>query len=206
MFIKAIIFDYDGVLTNRGARPQQYAAAAAELGLSVEELEGRLWDTEPWQLVKRGQMSDAEFWQRVLPLIGMAPADAPYGPLAFLLQEDLDEDVVGIVRQLKGRTALALLSNATLAYEPRWVQFELLDLFDVVINSARVGLAKPDREIYELALEKLGCAPGEVLFIDDKARNTIAAEALGIPSLVFTDAVTLAHELEARGVLAPKED
>ena len=204
MTTKALIFDYDGVMTFNVNRDEDYARAARALGLSVEELYQRLWETDGWQRVKRGQIDEADFWRAALPLVGMAPADAPYGPLAFLIKERLDPAMLDLTRRLKPHFQLALLSNATLGYEPRWEFFELPTIFDVMVNSARVGLAKPDAEIYHLTLEWLGRPPDECLFIDDKPRNVIAAEALGIPSIVFTTAADLEVELERRGILAPE--
>lgn len=203
MITQALIFDYDGVMTFNENRSEDYARAAQALDLSVEELYQRLWETDGWQRVKRGQIGEAEFWRAALPLVGLEAADDPYGPLAFLIEERIDPAMLDLTRRLKPHYQLALLSNATLGYEPRWQTFELHTIFDVMINSARVGLAKPEAEIYHLALELLGRQPGECLFIDDKPRNTIAAEALGIPSIVFTNAARLEAELARRGILAP---
>lgn len=201
MSTKAIIFDYDGVMTASAERVQQYAAAAETLGLTTDELYQRLWESEYWQQVKRGHISDSDFWRGMLPAFGLEADDWPTGPLAFLVQETLDPMMVGLVQRLRGRYQLALLSNATPAYETRWRNFGLYDLFEVIINSAAVGLAKPDPEIYHLCLERLGRQPGECLFIDDKPRNTVAAEALGIPSLVFTTPTDLEAELVRMGIL-----
>ena len=200
MSTKAIIFDYDGVMTASAERVQQYAAAET-LGLTTDELYQRLWESEYWQQVKRGHISDSDFWRGMLPAFGLEADDWPTGPLAFLVQETLDPMMVGLVQRLRGRYQLALLSNATPAYETRWRNFGLYDLFEVIINSAAVGLAKPDPEIYHLCLERLGRQPGECLFIDDKPRNTVAAEALGIPSLVFTTPTDLEAELVRMGIL-----
>ena len=198
---QAIIFDYDGVLTLSDRRANEYAAAEEALRLAQGELYRRLWDVAPWQRVKRGEILEAEFWRTILPTCGLEAADTPYGPLAFLLQEEADEAVLGLVRRLRPGYRLVLLSNATLSYEARWLAFGLYDLFDVVVNSARVGLAKPDPAIYHLTLAWLGLAPGDCLFIDNLPRNTVAAEALGLPSLVFTSAEALEAELAAHGVL-----
>ncbi|MCW5849315.1 MAG: HAD family phosphatase [Anaerolineae bacterium] len=199
--IQALIFDYDGVMTASADRVQQYEAAAAALGLTVEELYQRLWESEGWQQVKRGQITDRDFWRGMLPVFGLDADDWPTGPLAFLVQETLDPLMVGLVQRLRGRYQVALLSNATPAYETRWLNFGLYDLFDVIINSAAVGLAKPDPEIYHLALQRLGRQPAECLFIDDKPRNTLAAEALGIASLVFTTPTALEADLARMGIL-----
>lgn len=56
-----------------------------------------------------------------------------------------------------------------------------------IFCSFDLGLLKPDPRIYESMREKLGCAFGEILFIDDKPANVEAAQALGINALVFND-------------------
>lgn len=60
---------------------------------------------------------------------------------------------------------------------------------------------KPDPEAYLGAARALGRSPAECLFVDDRASNTRAAEAVGMPSIVFTGAPALRQELVARGVL-----
>ena len=53
---------------------------------------------------------------------------------------------------------------------------------DVVIDSARVGVTKPDAAIFLAALERLDCSPGEVVFVgDNPIRDMAAAKALGMP-------------------------
>jgi HAD superfamily hydrolase (TIGR01509 family) len=64
-----------------------------------------------------------------------------------------------------------------------------------------VGLAKPEPAIFRLTLNRLGLLPHAVLFVDDLARNTRAAEALCIPAVVFTTASALREVLSSRGIL-----
>jgi putative hydrolase of the HAD superfamily len=185
-------------------RTTKYAAAEQALGLPAGSLRDRLFVNQAWELVKRGRISEAEFWRRVLPLVGLPPADLPAGPLAFILDEQIDPRVVALAERVHRRYRTALLSNATVSYDQRWQQFGLVPLFDVMVNSARVGLAKPEPEVYRLTLDRLGVQPAEALFVDDKERNTRAAEALGMPSLVFSDAGQLERELVERLDLRPE--
>ena len=67
--------------------------------------------------------------------------------------------------------------------------------------SCLTGHRKPDPEAYTHALDVLGRRPGECLFVDDRPGNCEGAAAVGIPSLLFTDAARLRRELEQRGVL-----
>jgi putative hydrolase of the HAD superfamily len=90
---------------------------------------------------------------------------------------------------------LALLSNAP---EPlaraiehsRWSRH-----FDRRYYSCRLGAAKPDPQAFQLVLNDLGAQPGEVLFIDDRAENTIAARDLGMHTITFASASALEREL-----------
>jgi HAD superfamily hydrolase (TIGR01509 family) len=117
--------------------------------------------------------------------------------------EELNADVVALARRLSERYPLALLSNATDELEMLLEQrFGIHHLFRVVINSATAGVAKPDPAAYHLALNGLELQPHAALFIDDKPRNIDAAEALGIPSVLFTDAPALEAELRRRELLA----
>ena len=58
--------------------------------------------------------------------------------------------------------------------------------FDHVFVSARLGMVKPDRAIFEHVLEELGARPEDVTFVDDRAANIEAAAELGIRSVLFT--------------------
>jgi putative hydrolase of the HAD superfamily len=62
----------------------------------------------------------------------------------------------------------------------------LAELFDVVVVSYELGHAKPDREIYEATLSKLGVAPRDALFVDDRGENIAAADTLGLGTFHFT--------------------
>jgi 2-haloacid dehalogenase/putative hydrolase of the HAD superfamily len=70
-----------------------------------------------------------------------------------------------------------------------------------VVASGDVGLVKPDRAIFDLAAERFGYAPDELLFVDDGAHNTAAAAALGWDVHHFTDPALIRPAMEARGLL-----
>lgn len=73
--------------------------------------------------------------------------------------------------------------------------------FRDILVSGEVRLLKPDPAIYLLALDRFGLKPSEALFVDDRAINVEGAEALGIPSHLFTDAAGLRARLEDEGLL-----
>jgi putative hydrolase of the HAD superfamily len=67
--------------------------------------------------------------------------------------------------------------------------------FDVVVESAVVGLRKPDPRIYHLVCDELGVAPGDAVFLDDIGRNLKAARALGMTTIKVVEAATALREL-----------
>lgn len=95
-------------------------------------------------------------------------------------QESRDLVVVALLRRLRGHVPLVLVTNATLELERDLEAMGLADLADHVVSSARVGVAKPDREIYEIAAERAGVAAHRCLFVDDLWENVEAATTLGM--------------------------
>ncbi len=73
---------------------------------------------------------------------------------------------------------------------------ELAAAFDVVVESAREGLRKPDPRIYELTCERLGVAPVEAVFLDDLGVNLKSARALGMATIKVTGTGSALVELE----------
>jgi 2-haloacid dehalogenase/putative hydrolase of the HAD superfamily len=74
-------------------------------------------------------------------------------------------------------------------------------LMEDVVVSGREKVLKPDRRIYEIALERSGLTAGDLLFIDDSAANIAGAEALGFDTHLFDNPSTLLGALRGRGLL-----
>ena len=72
--------------------------------------------------------------------------------------------------------------------------------FDGHVISGLEGVAKPDRRIFEILLQRHGLEPASTVFVDDQERNVAAARALGITALRFTSAPQLSQDLLALGV------
>ncbi|SNS82255.1 2-haloacid dehalogenase [Sphingomonas laterariae] len=78
----------------------------------------------------------------------------------------------------------------------------LFDRFRDILVSGEEKMVKPDPAIFDLAMRRFGLAPGEALFVDDRAENVAAGEAAGLIGHVFRDAPTLRADLVARGLIA----
>jgi putative hydrolase of the HAD superfamily len=74
---------------------------------------------------------------------------------------------------------------------------ELLEVFDVIVESAREGLRKPDPRIYELTCARLGVEPRQAVFLDDLGVNLKSARALGMATIKVTEPAVALAELGA---------
>lgn len=99
-----------------------------------------------------------------------------------------------IKNDLKGHYTIGLLTNITTTIIYR-IMSEHLPLFDITLISSELGLVKPDPRIFQIAIEKAGVDPSEIIFIDDREENVLAAQALGINGIVYTDFASLQQEL-----------
>jgi putative hydrolase of the HAD superfamily len=113
--------------------------------------------------------------------------------------------MTGLVQELKEKGyRLIVLSNT---FEPHIdyiaKNYAILPYFDEHIYSYQVGYAKPEPQIYEVALQKAKCAPSSCFFIDDKIENIRTAEILGIQCHHFRSPSLLMDDLIRTGILSP---
>jgi putative hydrolase of the HAD superfamily len=82
---------------------------------------------------------------------------------------------------------MALLTNNVREWEELWrAKLPVDEIFEIVVDSAWVGMRKPDPEIYMLTVERLGgCRPPDCLFVDDNELNIEAARRLGMRAVHF---------------------
>ena len=85
------------------------------------------------------------------------------------------------------------LSGPTQHLPPAWES--VLAMFDVVVESSRVGVRKPDVAFYEIACAELGIEPSEAVFLDDLGINLKPAAAMGMATVKVTDPLVALEEL-----------
>ncbi|MCX4881229.1 MULTISPECIES: HAD family phosphatase [unclassified Streptomyces] len=147
-----------------------------------------------------GEITSQEWAEAIAQgLAGLVTEPQTAYELALALLESpfhADDEVVGLLRRARVRVPLVLVSNATTALESDLDSMGLSDLADHVVNSARVGLAKPDPRIYHLAAELAGIRPERCLFVDDSEENLRAAAELGMHGVLFREPADLERALE----------
>jgi len=199
--IQAVIFDYGGVV---GHMDEQEARQLEEkYGLPEGGLFDALYGIPEWREVELGRSSEREWLKATLARL----YELAGRPIPGIRQEwpkiwrGLNQEVVALVHRLRPRYKVGLLTNATKNLEEQVLNHQgILDLFDAVVNSAHVGVAKPDVRIYHLAAERLGVPASACVFIDDLAQNVEGAQAAGMRSFRFQGIAHLESELRALGV------
>ena len=113
------------------------------------------------------------------------------------------EDTVAILAELRLRNhRLYALSNWSAETFPHArARFGFLDWFHGTLISGEVGVKKPDPRIFHILFQRHGISPDRAIFIDDSARNVVAARELGLETLHFTSGAALRLDLERRGLL-----
>ena len=114
-------------------------------------------------------------------------------------QFDRTVDVLSSVKAA-GIPCYALSNMEPDAYRVRCDRFGFMTWFDGHVISGLEGVAKPDRRIFEILLERYALAPGTTVFVDDVPRNVEAARALGINAVRYTGVGQLRRDLRALGV------
>jgi len=202
--IRAVISDFGGVLTT--PLIESFLAYQRESGISLEDLgvamaklmqedDGR----HPLFELEKGNITEDEFTRRLGAALGRELSS-----MRDVYFENLhpNERMIEYLRDLRQNgIRLALLTNNVREWEPHW-RAKLPDvdeLFEVVVDSGFVGMRKPDPEIYELTLERLGdgLRAEECAFLDDIEVNCDAARALGMSAIRFHDNEQAIAELEA---------
>jgi putative hydrolase of the HAD superfamily len=180
-----VIFDFGGVLirlTDFSGRQKW----EQRLGLEAGELARLVFESEAADRSMVGQATEDDIWRFVAAACGLDAELLPELRRDFWGNEQLDEQLVSFIRDLRPRYKTAILSNAWPG--ARQLFTEVLGLGDVVdemIISCEEGVAKPDARIFQIAVDRLGVEPEEAVFVDDVAVNVHRARAFGLQAILF---------------------
>ena len=202
MSIKAVVFDYGGVIAFfQDDNAMKDMAALA--GMDAVLMHRIYWDNRI--IYDQGLVDGIGFFKSILADVGIF-ADPD------LLEKLIARDVESwsqvnpkseeLVRELKASgIKLGVLSNIVPDFLDRIKEkLRIFDLMDVNIFSCEVGRVKPDKKIYQLLLSRLDCQADELVFFDDLDVNVEAAQALGIHAFLWISPEDARKELIKLGV------
>jgi len=200
--IKTIFFDIGGVLIDiHPERTYQYLSDSADVEVSMVK-ESFPWDAH--DQYERGIMNNEDWfitYKESLPQPCCLKRSDFWNAWKLLLGEE--KNTVNILEALNKQYSIWLLSNTN----PKHIQDEIEKryLFPSLVNGAvysfDVGVRKPEKEIYEIAMQRANANPQECLFIDDLLENIQAAKQIGIEGIHFISSEQLKQELVHLGII-----
>jgi HAD superfamily hydrolase (TIGR01509 family) len=196
--IRAVVFDLGGVLERIDDFEYVLGAGWLErLAVSPEEFRAGLAAIDPDKRSETGQMSEAEWAARCAECLRLSPEQQREfsADVWDWYCGELDQELMAFAASLRPRVRTAIISNsADGARREELARYSLDEIFDPIIYSHEVGMAKPDPAIFELACSLMGVAPAEMIFVDDVAGHVGAARGLGIRGILHRDTPeTIAH-------------
>ncbi|MCB0206079.1 MAG: HAD family phosphatase, partial [Anaerolineae bacterium] len=202
--IRALILDFGGTIVTMEGNAESARLVAAELDVPLKDVMAEVLDHPDWTDAMLGKYTIEEFDQRLYRRLGK-PYDPSQHPLIYRMfaNEVLNTGLLAVADEVRAQNGkAAILSNATFDLEERLLisKFGILDRFDVVVNSSRLGIIKPNPAIYHHTLDLLEVEPHEAIFVDDLPVNVEAAAALGIHAIHFRNeaqAVADIHKIRA---------
>ncbi len=192
--IAAVLFDIGGVLYIPDT--SLHRKWEMRLGLSEGQLVEVVYANPVAQRATVGEATAEEAWDHVGRRLALSPDELE------ALKRDMweggtwDRALLDFIRSLRLRYKTGTISDAWPGARENTQEYVNADVFDVRVFSAEEGTRKPDPEIYRRALSRLGVAPAEAIFVDDRLKNVEGARQVGMRTLHFTDSVGVRQEIE----------
>ncbi len=207
MAIKAVIFDFGGVITSSPfeAFSRYESEQTLPAGL-LRQVNATNPDSNAWALFERNEIDAAAFDARFLAESTALGHPVRGGDVLPLLSGDVRPGMVDALRACKAAFKVGCITNNVVTghgtgmsgtVEKAAKVAGIMELFDAVIESSKVGLRKPDPRIYEMMCELLAVEPAECVYLDDLGINCKPAAALGMIAIKVTGEAQALADLSA---------
>ncbi len=203
MSIRAVLFDFGGVILTSPF--EAFARYEGDNGLPagfLRRLNATNPDANAWARLERNEVDLAGFAE-LFEAEARAAGHAVDGRAVLaLLGGELRPAMVEALRRCHDKLKTALITNNFVPTAPEQggtragPMAEVLGHFDVIVESSRVGVRKPDPAIYRLACDELGVEPDEAVFLDDLGINLKPARAMGMTTIKVADPDEAIADLE----------
>jgi HAD superfamily hydrolase (TIGR01509 family) len=192
--IKAIIFDFFGVLASKDETSfrKKYLASDAQKNAAAQQLNDQLG---------RGDLGYNNYISALAALGGVERETV----LQFTENYYPNSELLDYIRDtLKPSYKIGIISNAGQDWVLKILGEDYLKLFDDIVLSYKVGLIKPESEIYELSAKNLEVKAEECVFVDDILRYCQGAENTGMNTVWYQAFPDFKRDIET--ILAPSPD
>lgn len=210
--IKAVLFDFGGVILSSPFEAFNEYEAAHGLPLDlIRTINAHNPDDNAWAKLERSEVTPDEFGKLFAAEAAERGYEVDGSAILGLLGGEIRPEMVEAVRRIVAAGyQTAVLTNNVLSgkgdhssgvesSEPERARAlaEVMALFDTVVESARVGIRKPEEGFYRIALEELAIEAAEAVFLDDLGINLKPAKAMGMTTIKVLNADQALTDLEA---------
>jgi len=198
--IGAVVFDLDGVI--RHWNDDELDEMEAAFGLPPRAILSVAFSEELGPAAVTGRLTYRQWMDAIRSRVLADHGDGVVGALDAWEANvgRVDTDMLRLLGAVRSEVTVALLSNGTTRLRRDLHVLDLLDEFDVVFNTAEIGIAKPDPAVFTLVCDRLGSPPSRTLFIDDLVENVEGARTAGLAAHQHTDVDGTAEVLARWGV------
>lgn len=205
--IRAVLWDFGGVMTESPFLA--FRRFEKDHGLPADFLRGinaRDHDHNAWARFERSELSPQQFDEAFAAETRNAGHEVRGLDVIDLLYGEVRPAMVGALKACKGHYINACVTNNVSAGPGRGIARDpsrtdewkrILGLFDVVIESSRIGVRKPEPRFFELACGQLGIAASQAVYLDDLGTNLKPARAMGMHTIKVEDPAMAIAELES---------
>ncbi|WP_275168556.1 HAD-IA family hydrolase [Bradyrhizobium sp. CSS354] len=204
MTIEAVIFDFGGVLTSSPF--EAFTRFETERGLPIDIIRRTNAANHlenAWAKFERAEV-DIDTFDHLFATESLAlGAEVRGRDVLPLLQGDLRPEMVEALKRIKAQFKTGCITNnlpanaiGSMTGRSLYVA-EVMVLFDHVIESAKIGLRKPDPRIYQLMVETLKVDPNNCVYLDDLGVNLKPAREMGMTTIKVTSGAQAIAELQA---------
>lgn len=190
-----IFFDWGGVIANDPG-DEFLGRLLRDVGATEVQVQ-EIFETYMKSFM-RGEISETEYWQELRSRYGLSIHDSISDEFKKWREPIANDDILALAKEAKDKgLSIATLSNVI---EPTYNVIEqagYYDLFDEVIASCKVGYVKPQKEIYEIALDRFSVTAQESVFIDDKQSLLDPANQMGFKTILAQNPGQIIRDVRA---------
>ena len=203
--IEAVIWDFGGVFTTSPF--EAFARYERERGIPVgviRKINSTNHENNAWAMFERSAIDFAGFDAAFAAEASVLGYQIPGRDVVALLAGEFRPDMIEALRRIKTRFKTGCITNnmpsdeaGSVATSRSIYSREIMELFDELIESSKVGIRKPDPRIYMMMCEKLGVKPDACVYLDDLGSNLNPARAMGMTTIKVQSGPQAIAELEA---------
>jgi len=203
--IKAVIFDFGGVFTSSPF--EAFARYESGRGLPaglIRKINSTNHENNAWALFERAEIDIDGFDQAFAAEALAFGHHVPGKDILPLLAGDFRPEMIEALRRIRTKFKTGCITNnmpsmqAVGADRPDTMyRREIVEMFDHLIESSKIGIRKPDPRIYQMMCEALSVAPQDCVYLDDLGGNLKPARAMGMTTIKVESGPQAVADLEA---------